>query len=121
MKKPRSTLRPRSSALALEPRILFDGAAAVAAQDQITDHAVAVENRVSADPAPQAEVLAQAAPAASAPMTLLVVDARVADYQSLLTNLPENVVVRVVNATESGLDAITQALADVSGVASIQI
>ncbi len=121
MKKPRSTLRPRSSALALEPRILFDGAAAVAAQDQITDHAVAVENRVSADPVPQAEVLAQAAPAASAPMTLLVVDARVADYQSLLTNLPENVVVRVVNATESGLDAITQALADVSGVASIQI
>ena len=45
------------------------------------------------------------------PTILLVVDSRVENYQSLLADLPASVMVRVVNAGESGLDAITQAIA----------
>ncbi|EIC28329.1 MULTISPECIES: DUF4347 domain-containing protein [Methylomicrobium] len=54
----------------------------------------------------------------AAPATLLVIDARVPDYQSLLADLPANVAVRIVQADESGLNAIGMELANLGGVSS---
>lgn len=65
-----------------------------------------------------------AKPPTTAPVvttTLLIVDARIADYKSLLADLPSNVMVRVIQADESGLDAMTQAIDGNSGIESIQI
>lgn len=58
MKKPRSAFRPMSRAVALEPRLLFDGAGAVAAVDALHDDHAA--------PAPAAEPARAPAPTAEA-------------------------------------------------------
>ncbi|TKB26271.1 tandem-95 repeat protein [Desulfopila sp. IMCC35006] len=115
--------RPRSSAFALEPRVLFDGAAAVAVEDHLSagdplvhqTDATEVRTTTAVD-----ATTANPAPAA-APTTLLVVDSRVADYQSLLGDLPGNVMVRVINADESGLAALDAAINNSSNIQSIQI
>lgn len=151
MKKSKSPLRSMSRAVALEPRLLFDGAGAVAAADYVVDDQASAEQ---GQPQPVAEASAahpvegdagavalmdssegiegvlpgsqtarlelddeadEAMPALDATgSVLLVVDSRVADYQSLLDDLPANVQVRIVEGDESGLDAVTEALA--SGV-----
>ena len=125
--------RPRASVLALEPRVLFDGAGAIAAMDYLADAPAkaepAKEVQVDITPAtatpasPRAEGLALAASSAdiAGPTILLVVDARVADSASLLADLPANTVVRVVNAGESGLNVVGQALAGLQGIESVQI
>lgn len=128
----RSIFRPRSSAFALEPRVMFDAAAAVAADEHLADKqattkpadTVAKASAPAVDSTPSTSNTAGAPNAPVAPITLLVVDSRVADYQSLLADLPGNVMVRVINVGESGLDAITQAIDGASGskaIESIQI
>lgn len=52
---------------------------------------------------------------------LLVIDARVADHQSLLADLPANVMVRVIDNDESGLEAIGAALAEQNDVEAVHI
>ena len=137
MTRSKLPLRPRSSALALEPRVLFDGAGAVAAVDHLADaptdaHQDApkpqadAEKTTPATPAalgqPRAgEEAAGIAPLAQGTTTVLVVDVRVADYASLLADLPANTTVVVVGAGESGLNAVTQALAKLQNVESVQI
>ncbi|MDT4792985.1 VCBS repeat protein [compost metagenome] len=113
---------PASHALALEPRILFDGAAAAAADQQHNDpgHAPAPADR----PAPVAEPSNPAsapAPAPSAARHLLVLDSRVENRERLTADLPADVRAVVVNTTEDGLAAISAALAELGKVDSIQI
>ncbi|MBW7902780.1 MAG: LEPR-XLL domain-containing protein [Rhodocyclaceae bacterium] len=105
----RHALRPVARALALEPRLLFDGAGAVAAADHFdaADHAAEAHKQ---DTQPAADARPSEA-GEKAPGTLLVIDARVADWQSLLADLPANVTVRVVQADESGLKAVGTELA----------
>ena len=123
MKNKRQLFRPRSTALALEPRILFDGAAAIAVDEHLATpqpeghHAGAAEVRT----APAVEATAANPAPAAAPITLLVVDSRVADYQSLLSDVPGNTMVRVINAGESGLAVIDSALDGHNNLQSIQI
>lgn len=122
MKKQRQIFRPRSSTLALEPRVMFDGAAAIAVDEhlftpQLEKHADVVETR----PTPAVESTAANPSPATIPTTLLVVDGRVADYQSLLSDLPGNVMVRVINPGESGLAAINSAISGHTDLQSIQI
>lgn len=124
----RPSLRPASVALALEPRILFDGAAAAAVADH---HDVAdasarqaqdqIAHDTAADVGKPAVEATPAHPAEGSGGTLLVIDARVADYQSLLANLPANVTVLVVQANQSGLAAIGDELAKSGVFSSIQI
>lgn len=117
-------LRPQRQALALEPRILFDGAAASAAADQhhsdpadaahpATDTAVkpatATEGRPATEQAP------------SAARSLLVIDSRIENRDQLLAQLPGNVTAIVVNVGEDGLAAISAALAQLGKVDSIQV
>ena len=124
----RSFLRPRSSAFALEPRVMFDAAAAVAADDHLTDNqATAKPSDTAGKASPPAVDSAPGSPsdagprnAPVGPITLLVVDSRIADYQSLLADLPGNVMVRVIDVGESGLDAITQAIEGASGSKAIE-
>ncbi|MBO3705677.1 MAG: DUF4347 domain-containing protein [Candidatus Accumulibacter sp.] len=102
----RNACRPRRTALALEPRILFDGAAGVA-----------VDQQAPAAPAPEG-----AAPAAEAPArALLVIDTRLADYQELAQQAAPGAEVILVDAAQDGLAAVSERLAAGAPVASIQI
>ena len=131
--------RPRASVLALEPRVLFDGAAAVATVDHLADapaHAEAAKDTAptpvalysprSGDHGKEGQGPAQEAAAGitgtgEGITTLLVVDARVADYASLLADLPTTTAVIVVDAGESGLEAVGKGLAKLHNVESVQI
>ena len=98
--------RPQSRTIALEPRILFDGAAAVA-----------VDQQASADQGPEAPHAAPEAP----PHTLVVIDKRIDNYQQLATQAASSADVVLVDATQDGLKAIADALAAGGKVDSIQI
>lgn len=98
--------RPQSRALALEPRILFDGAAAVA-----------VDQQASADHAPDAPQTAPEAP----PRTLVVIDTRIDNYKDLAAQAATSADIVLVGAGEDGLKAISDALAAGGKVDSIQI
>ena len=135
MTRSKLSFRPRASVLALEPRVLFDGAGAMAAVDYLADVPAKTESAK--------EVEAEKTPATAAPVTLaspraedagisrvgtdsvittvLIVDTRVADQASLLAGLPANAVLRVVDSGESGLNAVSQALAGLQGIESVQI
>jgi VCBS repeat-containing protein len=119
-----SHLRPQSQALALEPRILFDGAAASAAVDQHQN------DPAGTPPAPAAVDVPHATPteghpateqAPSAARTLLVLDSRIENREQLVAQLPGNVTAIVVNPGEDGLAAISAALAQLGKVDSIQV
>ena len=128
MKKSKSPFRPASRAVALEPRLLFDGAGAVAAVDALAGDFVApaaeqaptpvVEASASRPAEGDAGAVALMESADGMPASpgaqgavLLVVDARVADYQGLLADLPANVQVRVIADDESGLASVGEELA----------
>ena len=101
-----ATFRPRMRPLALEQRILFDGAAAVA-----------VDQQASADQAPDAPHAAPEAPS----RTLVVIDTRLDDYQGLAQQAAPGAEILLVDATQDGLAAISERLAAGGQVDSIQI
>lgn len=141
-----SPLAPSVSRMALETRILFDGAGAVAGVDAFADdshQAAATAQQPDAHEAVIAasmqahgldaygqgddllaevllNVLTERAESQSG-QTLLVIDTRVDGYQDILVNLPANVQVRVVGQDESGLEAVSQALASGGGFESVHI
>ncbi|MFD0878392.1 DUF4347 domain-containing protein, partial [Variovorax dokdonensis] len=130
-------LRPQSRALALEPRIMFDGAAAAAADQQHQGDTTRPTEAPSAErsntqPTPAAETTkpatareqaAQGEPAAPtiAPQHLLVIDSRVEQAEQLQSQVGPDVKVLVVDAAQDGLAAISAALAQLGQVDSIQI
>ncbi|MGB4914174.1 MAG: DUF4347 domain-containing protein [Candidatus Dechloromonas phosphoritropha] len=106
MTKNNPAFRPQSRTLALEPRILFDGAAAIA-----------VDQQAGAEHVPDAPQAAAEAP----PHTLVVIDTRIDNYQSLAEQAGKNAEVVLVGANQDGLKAISDALAAGGKVDSIQI
>ncbi|MFJ2426612.1 VCBS domain-containing protein [Pseudomonas sp. NPDC087804] len=118
-----SHLRPQRQALALEPRILFDGAAASAAVDQHHSDPAAPPAAVDAQVPHATPTEARATPeqAPSAARSLLVIDSRIENRDQLLAQLPGNVTAIVVNVGEDGLAAISAALAQLGKVDSIQV
>jgi VCBS repeat-containing protein len=117
-----SHLRPQRQALALEPRILFDGAAASAAADQHqSDPAASAPADAAVPHATPTEGHAATEQAPSAARTLLVLDSRIENRDQLLAQLPGNVTAIVVNVGEDGLAAISAALAQLGKVDSIQV
>lgn len=155
MKTKKIHLRSSSRAVALEPRLLFDGAGAVAAVDAIADfdysqqqegqvqdvHTSNVTEHSNADadtleiiegdeglhiPANLGSRLGLDADsenilAGTEEKTLLVIDSRVDNYELLLEGLHGNVDVIIVDADQSGLDAISQQLAGKGGYDAIHI
>ncbi|CAG4916733.1 VCBS domain-containing protein [Paraburkholderia saeva] len=147
--------RPRSHALALEPRILFDGAAAAAADQQhhsdpahavsTADHPTNDARTTTATPVPVIEAksaapASAARPAASSPadtpppaattapaghapagQNLVVLDSRIDNGSELLTQLPSNTRVLVIDPGQDAVSAISAALASMGKVDSIQI
>lgn len=115
-----AALRPRSQTLALEQRILFDGAAATAVDQQHSDPSHA-EAKDTAHPAPTAsEAQTTAAPAAQ-PRNLVVIDARVENREQLAANLPAGTTALVVDAGQDAIAAISNALVQLGKVDSIQV
>lgn len=121
--KPRfpDAFRPQSFALALEQRILFDGAAAAAVDQQHHD-STAPEAKEAAKPATAVEARAQAeAHAPAAPRNLVVIDARVENRDQIAANLPVGTTALVVDAGQDAIAAISNALAQLGKVDSIQV
>lgn len=113
MSRKNSGLRSASMALALEPRLLFDGAGAVAVADGFDAGQGAYVEPPDSDHTPAADARpSEALEQGPGSETLLIIDARVADHQSLLADLPGNVTVRVIGAEESGIAVISEALAE---------
>lgn len=109
--------RPATQTLALEQRILFDGAAAVA-----VDHQQSHDADAPATDHPAASEPTAAAPReTSASKHLLVLDSRIENREQLLAGLPGNVTAVVVNSTEDGLAAVSAALGQMGQADSIQI
>lgn len=131
-------LRPRTHALALEPRVLFDGAAATAATDhshpgdagKATEAPATVEpSTPAAAPRTEAAVPASVSAVPGAPPStpsqpahnLLVIDSRVEQEAMLAAQAAPGVTVLVVHSNEDGVAAISAALAALGPVDSIQI
>ncbi len=118
---------PRLHALALEPRLMFDGAAAASTDPQhhanATDggHREATEARTdnAVRPATQAEPTPPAP--ASATRELLVIDSRLQGAELLAAAAAPDARVLMVHPGEDGLQAISQALSGLGRVDSIQI
>ncbi|MCO7515159.1 VCBS domain-containing protein [Pseudomonas guariconensis] len=111
--------RPHSQVLALEPRILFDGAAASAAADQ-QHHDSGDTPQVDATPAPAGQRAANGQAAAPA-QTLVVLDSRVENREQLTAGLGAGTVTLVVDSGQDALAAISAALAQLGKVDSIQV
>ncbi|MFZ4289705.1 DUF4347 domain-containing protein [Variovorax sp. HJSM1_2] len=132
-------LLPSSSFLALEPRILFDGAAASAVDQQHNTDSAANTAPHSANDTPQpapatapteaiarptleaSRAITPSAAEPAAPHHLMVVDSRIEGLDVLQSGLDANTRLVLVNTQENGLTAITQALQTLGQVDSIQI
>ncbi|WP_417329980.1 VCBS domain-containing protein [Halomonas cupida] len=114
-------IRPRSRLVALEPRLLFDGAAA-AAVDQNSDdtHQDSDSRHVEANTTSDAKA---AGSANGARHHLVVVDARLdpAQQQAIIDGTSSDAALLVVDAADNGIDSITSALAGMDDVQSVEI
>ncbi|MFI7838857.1 VCBS domain-containing protein [Pseudomonas asiatica] len=115
-----SILRPRAQTVALEQRILFDGAGAAAVDQQHHSDAGTAEAKDTSHPAPTASE-AQTTAAAPAPRNLVVIDARVENRDQLAANLPVGTTALVVDPGQDAIAAISNALAQMGKVDSIQV
>ncbi|MDB5811409.1 MAG: hypothetical protein JWN94_3531, partial [Betaproteobacteria bacterium] len=108
----------RTRMLALEPRMMFDGALAADVA-----HVDAPQKPVETPPA-IAEKSANerlAEPAPGAPKTVIFVDFRVADAPDLLAGIAQNATVVTIGPDENGVQKIADTLARMQNVASVQI
>ncbi|MFG0834860.1 DUF4347 domain-containing protein, partial [Aeromonas bivalvium] len=104
-------LRPHQQMLALEPRILFDGAAAVAVDHQTQDSQDAPQT------APEHAEPLQTTP----PRQLLVIDARIEQASQLTDKLSPNVSLLFIDGNTDAMSAIGARLAELGQVDAIQI
>ncbi|MFC4236918.1 VCBS domain-containing protein [Thalassospira xianhensis] len=103
----------------LEPRILFDGAAAVAAEHQDNSQPDGTSDHSDAADQTHPEPATTGPP--SSGNHLLVIDGRIDNLSELTENLGANVSVLIVDGNTNGLDAISAALDEIGEVESIQI
>ncbi len=128
----RNSTKPRTQYLNLEARILFDAAGVAAAEMQFDDAsrlpeaqkaALALSKQTEEVLTGQVRIAAEGislgTPAAG--QTVVIIDSRVTDYQSLLQGINANVVVRVIQANEDGIKVIGQVLGSTGNVSSLQI
>lgn len=115
-----AVLRPWSQAVALEQRILFDGAAAAAVDQQHHSDPGSAEAKDSNHPAPTASEAQTAAPTPT-PRNLVVIDARVENRDQLAADLPSGTTALVIDPGQDAIAAISSALAQLGKVDSIQV
>ncbi|WP_232000475.1 Ig-like domain-containing protein [Pseudomonas asplenii] len=115
----------------LEPRMLFDGAVAatVAEAAQPTDHASADTAKAptsdhapaSSDTHAQADATPAASPTAVPGQSVVFVDSRVKDFDSLLKGVAPGSQVVVLDASKDGLQQIADYLDTHQGVSTVEI
>ncbi len=118
----------------LEPRMLFDGAVAATVADtaqadsaataeaaKATDHAAAKDSSDSSHAQSAATADVTTTPAAVPGTTVVFVDSRVKDADSLLTGVAPGAQVVMLDATRDGLQQIADYLDSHQGVSSVQI
>ncbi|RGE46916.1 tandem-95 repeat protein [Comamonas testosteroni] len=114
--------RSSSRTLALEPRLLFDGAAMVAAQDALHPQDDASADQQEADATDAAHELSNADFQGETARAVALIDARVPHQAELAQSLQaQGVQVHVVQAGESGLSAISNALASARNVSDLHV
>ena len=109
--------------LALEPRIMFDGAAfltgAEVVHDQVTQDLVPVDQEIHAEPKTFADPfttsldLLSALSAVSAPSDrkeIVFIDTRVKDYQTLMEGIEPQAEVILLDSTRDGIEQIAESL-----------
>ena len=114
--------RSSSRTLALEPRLLFDGAAMVAAQDALHPQDDASADQQEADATDAAHELSSTDFQGETAQAVALIDARVPHQAELAQSLQaQGVQVHVVQAGESGLSAISNALASARNVSDLHV
>jgi large repetitive protein len=122
--------RPRKQYASLEARILFDAAGVAAAEHRLDDtsHQQAEAQRVASEQARAVDERMSLPQTVDAPAersepgnTIVVIDERVPDYQSLLQGIDANATVRIVGANEDGVKVIGDLLGSTGNVSSLQI
>ncbi len=127
-------VRKRTRLLALEPRMMFDGAlvagtaatvshvAAIAAPDHVVDASVAADAHPAATEKSSVTPAATSALSSAAQKTLVFIDESVPNYQTVAANVAPGASVILIAPDTDGIALITQTLAAEAGdVASIQI
>ncbi|MBF0139247.1 MAG: DUF4347 domain-containing protein, partial [Magnetococcales bacterium] len=112
--------------IALEPRLMFDaGLAALAMETMAGERVVSTQNiDQGKDPHHQQEIQAflhHWEKEANAPQTVVFIDSRVPDLNSLLTAIPQGTHVEIITPGEDGIALITQCLQRMKNLESIQI
>ncbi|MGE7136800.1 VCBS domain-containing protein [Luteibacter sp. NPDC031894] len=126
--KSSNPFRPRAHRYALEPRQMYDGAALVEAAHHVDPADAAhdagkFQSPAAEQPGHRAMAPAATAPAPSvpAPAQVYVVDQSVANWQSLVSQLPQGSQVVVLDGKSSGLSQIANALRDEHDIGAIHI
>jgi len=119
--------KPRRTMMALEPRIMFDGAAVETAVDTVTDPKPPVQDTAAIEAAKLVEAAADVVPPAVQtepvpPRTeILFIESNVADYQMLIDGAKPGTEVHVLDASQDGLAQMAQVLDGRSGIDAIHI
>ncbi|MGZ5016193.1 MAG: DUF4347 domain-containing protein, partial [Methylobacter sp.] len=125
-----SHYKPRRTMMALEPRIMFDGAAAATTADTVADTKPPVQDNavIGQDAAKLAQAAAESVPPAvqADPMQqqrteILFVENNVADYQMLIDGAKPGIEVHVLDSGQDGLAQMAQILEGRSGIDAIHI
>ncbi|MGZ5077721.1 MAG: DUF4347 domain-containing protein, partial [Methylobacter sp.] len=125
-----SHYKPRRTMIALEPRIMFDGAAAATTADAVADTKPPVQDNavIGQDAAKLAQAAADVAPPAvqADPILqqrteVLFIENNVADYQMLIDGTKPGTEVHVLDASRDGLAQMAQVLDGRSGIDAIHI
>ena len=110
-----STVKLKSGLLALEPRVLFDGAALATALDTALD---LQHQDQSPAVSPLAEALADPQPDA---VTIVFVDDKVENYAEIIAQFGAGVEIHIIDGGRDGVEQIADILAGRSGIEALQI
>jgi VCBS repeat-containing protein len=110
----------RSTLMALEPRMLFDGAAGATVDAVVRHSEPAVDHSAWSDALPDAAG-AFSAPTTGPVTTLLVVDQQVQNWQSLVADVAPGTQVLVLDSNQDGVQQIARAVSGMTGLQSIQV
>ncbi|MDP1772665.1 MAG: DUF4347 domain-containing protein [Methylobacter sp.] len=122
-----SHYKPRRTMMALEPRIMFDGAAVETAVDTVTDPKPPVQDAAAIEAAKLVEAAADVVPPAvqvdpaSARTEILFIENNVTDYQILSDGAKPGTEVHILDASGDGLAQMAQVLDGRSGIDAIHI
>jgi hypothetical protein len=113
--------------MALEPRIMFDGAAAATTADAVVDTKPPVQDTAAIDAAKLAQAVADVVPPAvqvdPVPQRteIVFIENNVADYQTLVNDAKPGEEVHVLDSSQDGLAQMAQILNGRSGIDAIHI